>query len=225
MGCSESDDVTPFQGNIVGFVNLIDNNGYESKDISGVSISIEGTSHSAVTNENGRFTLTDIEAGTYNLIYEKTGYGTSKLLSYQFVGGGEPAFVDVQNIYALPTVEILNLDMAYTDQATLFSEYGVNIEIETTDADNVGLTVFFYQSNEVSKSKYDTSLTFSSSYSMPQISTRANLDNSPYVKGDTVFAKVYFFNYNEYVHYDYDLGDYTYWSYKEASDVIKFIIE
>ncbi|MGQ1945471.1 hypothetical protein ACT3CD_00035 [Geofilum sp. OHC36d9] len=229
FGCDKSDDNLSFSGEIIGFVNLIDNNGVEIEDKSSVKVSIEGSGNSVITDEDGRFELTNVKAGTYNIIYDKADYGLYKLFSYQFIGGDVPAFIDIKELYELPNVEFVNLDMAYTDEGTVFSNNGINFFFETTETYNIRFTAFFDHSEDVSKSNYDYKFTYSTySFSSPltEFLTYVGIDNSPYTKGETVYIKVYFCNfYEDNMVYDYDIEDYMYTSYIEASDVIKFTIQ
>lgn len=229
FGCDKSDDNISFSGEIIGFVNLTDNNGVEIEDKSGVKVSIEGTGNSANTDEDGRFELTNVKAGTYNIIYDKADYGSCKFFSYQFIGGNVPAFIDIKELYELPNVELVNMEMEYTDERTVFSDNGINFYFETTGSYNIRFTLFFNHSADVSKTNYDYKFTYSnSSHSSPltEFSTYVGIDNSPYSKGETAYIKVYFCNfYEKNMLYGYDIEDYKYTSYKEASDVIKFNIE
>src|SRR6056297_3407540 len=58
FGCNTDEDINTYEGNIVGFVSLCDENGNWLKDKSGVNVSVEGTEHSTLTNEDGWFELT-----------------------------------------------------------------------------------------------------------------------------------------------------------------------
>ena len=78
--CSDSNDndqPTPTSANITGSVNLFDD-GVTEIDNSNMTVSVEGSSISAITNDSGQFTLSNVPFGTITLVYEKNGYGTFK---------------------------------------------------------------------------------------------------------------------------------------------------
>lgn len=76
------------KGNITGFVVPVSADGEFVNDKSGVTASIEGTSFLATTKSDGSFTFTGVPPGIYTISYEKSGYGVSKSVAYQFIGGG-----------------------------------------------------------------------------------------------------------------------------------------
>lgn len=60
---------------IDGAVKLYDEFNNEANK-SGMTVSLEGTSYSAITDSGGRFELADIPYGTYNVVFTKSNYGT-----------------------------------------------------------------------------------------------------------------------------------------------------
>ncbi len=76
-------------GKLSGYAKLYDQDGSELTDHSGVTVKVEGTSHSARSAVDGKWSIDGLEAGTYILTFSKPGYGDYKVYGYQFVGGGE----------------------------------------------------------------------------------------------------------------------------------------
>ncbi len=79
-------------GDLVGFAYMINEVGRQATDNSGVTVTAEGTNISAVTSPDGRWVLSNLTTGTYNIALAKTGYGTTKIVGFQFVGGGQAFF-------------------------------------------------------------------------------------------------------------------------------------
>ena len=79
--------VTRRTGSIQGVVELED-----GKDAEGVDIFIAGTSSVGKAHKKGRFALTSIDAGTWKIVFQKSGYETG----YQDVEvkSGRPALID-----------------------------------------------------------------------------------------------------------------------------------
>lgn len=62
-------------GTIKGVVGLYDENGISIPNAAGVVVSLGGTSISATTQDDGKFTLSNVPTGTYNINISKKDYG------------------------------------------------------------------------------------------------------------------------------------------------------
>jgi len=74
-------------GTLTGFVQLIQSDGTSPKNQSSVNVALEGTSTSVLTDSTGKWTIPNLQTGTYTIDYTKTGYGESKTTDRQFIGG------------------------------------------------------------------------------------------------------------------------------------------
>ncbi len=95
-------------GDMSGFVYLYDYNLRRLTDHSGVLIQLEGTQLQAITGTNGKWTLANVPAGTYTISFSKSGYGTEKVISYPFVGGGR-TYLGEQSLQQVPLYYVANL--------------------------------------------------------------------------------------------------------------------
>jgi len=81
FACSDDDPGTPAEdsgvGAIQGFVFLHDQYGIPVGNEEMV-ISITGTSYTSTTASNGDYVFTSVPVGTYELVFEKAGFGTFK---------------------------------------------------------------------------------------------------------------------------------------------------
>lgn len=75
-------------GTLSGFVALINADGGEPVNRSGVVVSIDGMSQSATTDSTGMWSIANLTTGIYTLTYSKAGYADTKSIQVQFVGGG-----------------------------------------------------------------------------------------------------------------------------------------
>lgn len=98
-------------GDFSGFINLYDVNGVKLTDHSGVVVSVEGKDISTTTTSDGHYKLTGISTGTYNIVYTKAGYAVRKLVTYQFIGGGE-VYYGINYMYQIPAMTVTNLTSA-----------------------------------------------------------------------------------------------------------------
>ncbi len=76
-------------GTLSGFVTLINENGDQPAERSGVAVTIDGSSKAATTDSIGMWSIPGLSTGIYTLTYAKTGYGTTKSVQVQYVGGGD----------------------------------------------------------------------------------------------------------------------------------------
>jgi hypothetical protein len=102
---------TILTGDIVGYVYVYDLNQKKLTDLSGVTVTIEGTGFSGITGKDGHFVISNVAAGTYNIAFSKVGYGTTKYIGFKFVGGGKD-FVGM-DIYPTPLYNPTGLTGSY----------------------------------------------------------------------------------------------------------------
>jgi len=221
LGCDKNEENTLLEGNIVGFVNLIDETGNEVEDKSNVNVTIEGLSSSVNTNEDGRFELSNVPAGTYNIIYNKTGYGSFKRFGFQFIGGNIPALLYETSLYEQPKIDIQSLDISFNDNI-------ITIKGEITEQKYFAVKTFINDSSNVSYENYDyASVVYNNGNSeFTKFVHNIFLSKTPYSQGDMVYLVIYFINPNEeYSYYDYEKEEYVYSSYKKSSSVISLVLE
>jgi hypothetical protein len=117
--CNEIISLPDLDGNLVGYVLTNDEFGNATDDKKDVLVSINGLpgSFSTKTDAGGRFEFIGLSAGTYELIFEKTGYGTLKYKEVKHLGG-EPTIIGLNiygnnwesfRLYQYPTTRISNL--------------------------------------------------------------------------------------------------------------------
>ena len=123
-GCS--DEIIPsLEGDMIGYVFTFDEFGNLLDNHDGVNVTAYGTRliYSATTDKTGYFRLRGLATGTYEIHFEKAGYGTLKQFSVQHLGG-QPTILALNDdrvffLYEMPTTEITNLvlnkDTAYAE--------------------------------------------------------------------------------------------------------------
>lgn len=70
-------------GNITGVLDI-----WDSDDNSGAYVSLKGTNIFTTTDYNGKWTLTNVEPGVYDIIFSKPGYDTTECYGFPFPGNG-----------------------------------------------------------------------------------------------------------------------------------------
>ncbi len=95
-------------GNLKGYINHYDASGAKlTSGLAGDTISIDGTTNFAVTNASGMYSFTGLTTGIYNLTITRSGFGTTKIQSLQFTGGGDS--YRNANISKIPTLNLATL--------------------------------------------------------------------------------------------------------------------
>jgi hypothetical protein len=137
-------------GNMIGFVTLYDENGILIQDKSGVSISVSGSkSYNVITSANGKFEIDNVPSGTYNLIFTKDSFGTTKRIGTGFVGGSNPVYIS--QILSKPTSTIVKLISLSVDTNKL-----VHVTFQLNYNGSTGNVRFYFgTSDSVSYTNYD----------------------------------------------------------------------
>lgn len=191
-GSDDSDGgSTPTSGNIVGSVNLFDDK-TNSLDASGMSVSVQGTSFSDITDSQGNFQIDDVPFGDVILIYTKTGYGTfqSGTIDHDGANSGSTFITSSPSLGQVSTTAI-------TEASASFSGNDLEVSVTTNPGGNsnnpIYVTVFLSTSNSVSNTENEgvfgpwdirinpTTLTISES----------ELSDFGFSSGQTIFIKVY----------------------------------
>src|SRR6478609_2741609 len=98
-GCSDSNTTTTSSGDgvtgdLIGTVYLSDHRGRSMTNHSGVTVQIEGTSFSAVSDVNGNWVIHNLPTRTYAITFSKPGFYIRRNPSYTFVGGEPVRYID-----------------------------------------------------------------------------------------------------------------------------------
>jgi len=120
FGCKG--DVGPagpsLSGALTGNVTLYTENGSREYDHSGVSVWIEGSADTTLTDSHGRWRIGGVRTGIYTVMMRKTGYGYTKIPSAQFVGGGD-LYLGVKALVADPQYTTPIISIGYDTQARM----------------------------------------------------------------------------------------------------------
>ena len=149
---------TPYlQGDIVGFVSTVDEDGMITDDQGGVFVKAASKTDSAetYTDETGKFVLTNLNFGQYTINLDKEGYGgTIHYSIFDHVGGSQPTFFEKLSIYKISSksAKLDSISITPSGQGfTMQVEGEINGELNR----NIGVhLVFLIGENNVSKDNY-----------------------------------------------------------------------
>jgi hypothetical protein len=212
-------------GTVRGIVKLYDESDEIMPNKEGVVVSIEGTSISFTTREDGRYTLTDIPAGTYNIKYSKKGFGCA-IEQILITGNGilDMRFVDLHQV---PIEEVSgirfdgydSLAAAYNFTISLksgFSDSKLNVVLPFSIQPDVNMT------NPDFKIQYELAPKVTATNFMNQVA-RVQLPKKYFSKypRKIIFLKAFIAT-GEANIYDPISGLYYYSAFSEASPEISF---
>jgi len=118
-GCTKEDYLPGLTGNMVGYVYTFDEYGTLQADHSNVKITAIGLGQSYTDNSdrNGRFEIEEVPTGTYELHFEKSGFGVLKQFGIQHLGGNTTILPFVRSyeyayfLYGMPTTTLTSLSI------------------------------------------------------------------------------------------------------------------
>ncbi len=196
------------EGNLVGFttVNWLSNGFSETNNTVTVTITNGDGEWTTKTDENGRFEFTELATGTYNIRYEKPGFGTHHLYGFSFVGGGATNYVSPVILFELYDIEFG--DLSYELEESPFSGYYLtvfgNYTAKNDASEDCRLVYYLGKNVETSYSNYKYSNHIVTRQG--EFTIYLNLDERVFKSGDKVYIKFYPQVYNSYTYFDINTG-------------------
>lgn len=175
------------KGTLIGFVSSS-----TMGESGGIQVIVEGTNPqiTVTTDDEGRFSVEDLETGTYDLVFMKSGFGTYKMIGYTFVGGNEPAYVFAM-IYKLPDVKIKDMTLVAKKIVNTARLEGT-LTIETSSSWNVFYRYYMSNNANVTPSNYQESGTVSlSSLSTNQVTFYKDINTQKFLPGSDLYVIIY----------------------------------
>jgi hypothetical protein len=152
LGCKTTTTTPEVTGDLRGTVGLFDSHGNLVADKSGVRIEAEGTSHSAISDSLGNWTIHDLPTRTYSVSFSKEGYGTMKNTSFSFVGGGVVVYNQNSPTYLLqPASYMIVLDSVLSPAPKIKDGYvyGHLENVDLGDSLNIEIDVHISKSSDL----------------------------------------------------------------------------
>jgi hypothetical protein len=218
--CSEKDEFAPYlKGDIIGYAFCYDEYSNDLEDYSGIKVVTDpDRKYSAVTDKNGRYVLKNVLNGTYDLSFEKEGFGTMKMFGIQHLGG-KPTIIsyhysdDYVIIYENITSHItaiyyqndsLLADLAFSGEYRPGSVY---IRLLFSTQEN-----FVLQSAEASKSieLWESLIKYKSRYGNVSVGL-------PFAHGEKVYCKAAIYS-DHYFYYDF-IGINKYYDFETGTTI------
>lgn len=139
---------TPTQ-DITGFVFLYNQYQQSLPNNSGVTVTLSGTSYSAVTDSAGMYVIKNVPAGTYQFVYTKSGYGTYEV-NHFYTLGGDVSLIPV-SLYQNSTATLTNVKATYSNQGITVTG---TVNSGASAQQEVNVIVYYSLSPSVSPSNY-----------------------------------------------------------------------
>lgn len=125
--------------------------------VENVQVTVEGSKPliKTITDKEGNYVINGLKSGTYNIIFEKGGYFTYKIIGYQFVGGETPIHLSPIRIYAKPNETIHNFRIEI-EETELEPYFKIKAFADTKVITNLPLRLFLSKRTNVSYMDYMT---------------------------------------------------------------------
>jgi len=239
QGCSKDEYLPGLKGNMVGYVYTLDEFGNLLEDRSNVKVTAIGLdqSYSAGSNSKGRFVLEEVPTGTYELHFEKEGFGVLKQFGVQHLGGKPTILLNTRDeeqayiLYEMPASIIDHLSIVNDSMACKFS-----FAIIPNPSTSFLLKVYFSSSDNFTRQNaeyienvtiWNTDGTYWGRFRFPE---------APFNPGETVYYKACRFTANSVfrpptqnwdvfgvdIYFDYELNETIYPNLGDESEQYSF---
>ena len=216
QGCS--DEIIPsLPGDMIGYVLTFDEFGNLQASHEDVTVTIFGSDggYSATTDEWGRFQASGLPTGTYEIHFEKEGYGTLKQFSVKHLGG-QPTILGLNDdwvyfMYEIPATRITNLVL---NNDTAYAEFQFTKSPEPSD---INLRLYFSDSPDFSEDSQKYTSDFRIGVNGPNWNAW-HPENLPFDPGSMVYYKAAM-NTKVSSIYPNELNLYTFSSYYQLSGI------
>lgn len=161
--CTEQATYEGLTGRIFGSVSLMDGYSWQS-DCSGAEILFEGNNsvRKIISDEEGKFSIDDLESGSYNIIYSKEGYTEHKRVGFQFVGGNIAYPLGGVALYKLRNMKIDSFRLEKPEYLSITVRLNVTATISYQDEPGWADFIFYMSdSPDVSYRNYVSSFRLS----------------------------------------------------------------
>jgi hypothetical protein len=191
-GCDKSEEIVPdLKGTLKGRISTLDEFGNQINDNGNILIQLEGTDPllSTLTDITGRYEITGIPTGTYNLAISKESYGTIKLQGSRFVGGSEPVYFNTSLVKeSSTTIENLSLE---TVGSAIYAKGIVNHNY-SNHWSTPWIILFIHNENNPSGENYlqDQFVDFKGE-SGSELYSVLSLDRNQFPSGSTIYVVAY----------------------------------
>jgi hypothetical protein len=200
----------PLKGAVSGKVILYDTSGTRLPSAAGVTVTLDSSRYTAVTNDSGVYVIPHVPRGSYDVSFTKSGYGTYRLFNQEHTGGAQMtqlATVDVGQIYEGPATHdqyIFSLGSPVNPEiwADMYTTYpvqnpsaGISYFSERPDVSPTNYRAF--QRFVIPKNNYPPSLQWDTYGPVDKFMIRADsvLANSPKIYWIIVFDNVRYISY------------------------------
>lgn len=177
-------------GTLVGYVDVYDSYGALQKSDS-VTINVTGKSISAPTDTMGKFVISNLTTGTYELVISKPTYQDTKIPSLNFVGGGTQYLTNRIGITQTPAFTLSNLSFS-----NIFGTISYTVTASTSDSKARKAIIFLSKNSNVSNnpSSYASTIIANigagSTNAIGTISS-SNMTQWGFNSGDVIYAIAY----------------------------------
>jgi hypothetical protein len=219
---------TSLKGTIKGQIYTANETGRRTDDKEGIVIQLEGSNPllSYVTDTSGKFEISNIPSGTYNLIISKEGYSELQFQGYQIVGGIKPLYI-YSTIAEQSTTKIENISLegVNSNEITLKGTIHHNFVYDEISYNTAQMRYYIHNTEDVTKDNYlYTMRNGVSGDSGSQFDITIHIDNDLFPSGSKIYVIAYGCSRSDPGYYDILSNLYNYTSTGIGSNIANIIV-
>lgn len=198
VACKDGDDdeVTPTTGRIYGNIVLVDEFGVTLSDHSGIRVTTQNNFYD-LSDLTGNYQVNNLAAGSYDLKYEKTGYGTLKKFAIEVVPAANGGTTIIEDVDSLAPVSSTIISALSAQLDPVDSTFTFTCNVSPLPGTNYprAFRLFFGHDANVSVASYEftPSKKWVATTATATITgfERADFYNNGFNSGDTIYAVAY----------------------------------
>jgi hypothetical protein len=230
-GCQKKDEILlpDLKGTIKGSIRTYDEFSNQNNDHENVDVKLEGSIPLiyATTDSEGKYELSNIPSGTYNLIVSKEGYGEYQTQGLQIVGGKEPIYYFSIPILQKSKTIIENFSLEIADNSEIYLKGTVhhNYIIDEWGIREPSIRYFIHYFNNPSAKNYlQTGTLRFNEVSGSQLNSKILIDRTQFSFGSEIFIILYGCSSYEFGYFDILSNQYIYTSLGIGSNIASIIL-
>lgn len=191
--CEEKTEIQMLSGQLVGYVQLLDNHGSLISDNSNVEITVEGSNPeiTVYSDEDGQYVIDDLESGSYNFTFNKDGFSQYKIFGRQFVGGNQSATLGTQYLVQVIDCQIQNVQISTFDKPS-YPKVNITAEAIYSNEDLYPACRYYLSSDpDVSYKNYNSTYAQRLFYESGEFSFSLFVDTIQYPVGSELYLIMY----------------------------------
>jgi hypothetical protein len=190
--CDKDEPVAPqLKGTLIGWVTLTDEFGRIPTDKGDAIVTIDGTipQITATTDSTGKYQIDNLPEGTYDVIFSKNSYATTKTIGMVFLGGDKPKIQSTT--LSQPSTTLISDITTIEDSSKKYVNLQGSISSNAPNEFNFFIRYFMSSIENVSNINYQSTSLISVNAGVNKLNGGIGLDKHKFPPGTLVYIIAY----------------------------------